>query len=152
MRSCLIGSALLLFSVTSGWTVSPINKYVTPLKADIQVFARNSMTSPVFTVKTGEWLLVMETKGDRLKVRDSKGNIGWIDKASAREVTPGESMTFENADVYSYLDNPAPVYILDATDPLNNSIKLKRSFANELRENIDRPTVDRIFGAYKPMM
>ena len=152
MRSYLVGLAAILFGVTSGWTVSPSNKYVTPLKADIEAFAKNSVTSSVFTVKTGEWLLVMETKGDRLKVKDSNGNIGWIDKSSVREATSREYMTFEGADVHAYLDNPAPVYILDAADPSKNPIKLERSFARELRENIDRPTVDRIFGAYKPMM
>jgi hypothetical protein len=155
MRKYILVLAVIGVAAAGGWSASHTSNYVTPIKADIGVFAKSSMTSPedpLFVAKTGQWLFVMETRGDRLRVRDMKGNIGWIDKAAVREVASAEYMTFKSAEVLSYLDNPAPLYILDATDPGNNPLKLERSFARELRENIDRPTVTRILGMDKPAL
>ena len=56
--------------------------------------------------------MVLGSKGDEYKVSDGKGDVGWIDKASVKEVGPSETVTFGNADVYGYLDNPTPIYIL----------------------------------------
>ena len=155
MRTFIMGAAILLFGAAGVWSAARHDMYVTPSKADIKAFAKKAATAqekPVFTAKTGEWLLVLETRGDRLKVRDSQGNTGWINKASVRERTPSESMTFENANVYSYLDNPAPIYIIDANNPSGAPIKLERSFAREMRENIDRPTANRILGINRPRL
>jgi hypothetical protein len=155
MRKYFTGLAVMLFTASIGWSASHNGNYVTPIQGDIGVFAKNAATSvekPVSLAKTGEWLLVMEVKGDRIKVRDMKGMIGWVQRAEVREVASAEYMTFKSAEVYSYLDNPAPLYIIDATDPENNPIKLERSFSRELRENIDQPTVARILGVNKPAL
>jgi hypothetical protein len=50
---------------------------------------------------------------------------------------------FDDAEVIGYLDNPTPVYIIDADNPNADPIKLDRSFADALRENVDRETIER---------
>jgi hypothetical protein len=50
---------------------------------------------------------------------------------------------FDNADVIGYLDNPTPVYIIDAEDPNSDPINLTRSFKDALRVNVDQETIER---------
>jgi hypothetical protein len=60
-------------------------------------------------------------------------------------------MAFNDINVYAYLDNPQPILILDGDDPNAVKIMLDRSFATELRENLDRYTVNRIVGGSEAM-
>ena len=50
---------------------------------------------------------------------------------------------FDDAEVIGYLDNPTPVYIIDADNKDATPIKLDRSFADALRQDVDRETVER---------
>ena len=74
------------------------------------------------------------------------GKRGWVDKGSVVAVGKSKTFVFDNADVIGYLDNPTPVYIIDADDPNANPITLDRSFKDALRENVDRETVERQVG------
>jgi hypothetical protein len=57
---------------------------------------------------------------------------------------PSETLSFSGSDVNAYLDNPTPVYIIDADNVVGKTILIDRSFAGELRENIDRMTMERM--------
>jgi hypothetical protein len=149
MRILLYSATMFLLNIASAWGISPQERYVIPLRNDVAVFAHNPVNNgeqPVFTTGTGDWLMVLESRGDVYKVSDMKGNIGWIEKASVKLTASSETITFGDASVLAYLDNPTPVYILDASNPLDKSILLERSFAQELRDNVDRMTIERIVG------
>lgn len=149
MRILLYSISVILLSVASAWSVSHQERYVIPIKNDVAIFAHNPINAgeqPVFVAGTGDWLMVLESTGDMYKVSDMKGNIGWIGKISVKQAASNETLTFGDATVLAYLDNPTPVYILDATNPLDKSIMPDRSFSAEIRENVDRMTIERIVG------
>lgn len=149
MRILLYGLSVIVLSVASAWSVSRQDLYVIPVRNDVAVFANNPVNTgekPAFLAGTDDWLMVLDTRGDLYKVSDMKGNIGWIGKTSVKQAASGETLTFGDARVLAYLDNPTPVYILDASNPLDKSILLDRSFSAEIRENVDRMTIERIVG------
>jgi hypothetical protein len=83
-----------------------------------------------------------ETRRDHYLVRTNDGQEGWIEKRLVATAS-GKSFLFDDAEVIGYLDNPTPVYIIDADSKDATPIKLDRSFAEALKENIDRETVER---------
>jgi hypothetical protein len=121
-------------------------KYVTPTSNDVGVFKneiREVYEKPIFTVGTNDRLLILSAARNHYKVQKANGETGWIEKRLV--VTTGKSKTFvfDDAEIVGYLDNPTPVYIIDADNPNADPIKLDRSFAEALRENVDRETVER---------
>jgi hypothetical protein len=141
--------AIVLFlTVAAGFAFAQKNaeKYVTPTANDVGVFKneiREVYEKPIFTVGTNDRLLIISSGRNHYKVQKADGEIGWIEKRLV--VTTGKSKTFvfDDAEVIGYLDNPTPVYIIDADNPNADPIKLDRSFADALRENVDRETVER---------
>ena len=122
------------------------DKYVTPTGNDVGVFkneTRDLYEKPLFTVGTSDRLLILTTGRNHYKIQKADGEGGWVEKRLV--VTTGKSKTFvfDDAEVIGYLDNPTPVYIIDADNPNADPIKLDRSFADALRENVDRETVER---------
>lgn len=113
---------------------------------------KTASEKPAFFVGTGDKLMIVGLKPGVYKILSTRGDIGWIDKVSVRELRPGETMTFGEADVLGYLDNPTPIYILDPNDPIHNPILLERSFAQELKQNVDRMTIDRIVSENPPSL
>jgi hypothetical protein len=57
---------------------------------------------------------------------------------------------FDEAEVQGWLDNPQAVYILDMTDPNFKPIKLDKSFADDIEENVDREQSEEQHGMYRP--
>jgi hypothetical protein len=150
MRS--LGDAVVLVLMIAGVAVSA-DRYVVPVKNDIPVYEHNPWTkgeSPVFLAGTNDWLMEMGSRGMMIRVSDLKGNTGWIDRSSVKQASIGTSLSFGDAAVLAYLDNPSPVYILDAANPFEKSILLDRSFSREMGENIDRETIERIVGVNAP--
>lgn len=64
-------------------------------------------------------------------------------KSDSTKIT-GKRYQFEDAEVLGYLDNPTPVYIIDSDNINGDPIKLDRSFAEEIKENVDRETLERL--------
>jgi len=144
--------ALLLSSIVAG-SVPYQDRFVIPVANGTAVFANNPKGSdeqPAFTAGIADRLMVLDAKGDAYRVSDLKGNFGWVDKGLVRMIHPSEQMVFGDASIQGYLDNPVPVYIMDADDPSGKPLTLERSFAAEMRENIDRMTVERIVGEDLP--
>jgi hypothetical protein len=87
-------------------------------------------------------LQVLEQDRNHYKVKSPDGQVGWVEKRLVATAS-GKQFMFDDAEVIGYLDNPTPVYIIDADAKDATPIKLDRSFAEALRENVDRETVER---------
>jgi hypothetical protein len=99
--------------------------------------------TPVYTVEIDDRLCVIDQNTDYFKVQNVKGQSGWIAKNEVNVLKKNQKFTFNDAEVLGYLDNPTPVYILDADQDDKQPIKLDRSFSDNLKENVDRETIDR---------
>jgi hypothetical protein len=134
---------IVAFSITALFAaekiVSPKNDGAGVYKNEV----RQVYEQPAFTVGTSDRLSVVDARGDRYKVKDGSGQVGWIDKNLVSAVGKSKTFVFDNADVVGYLDNPTPVYIMDTDDPNADPINLDRSFKDALRENVDKETVER---------
>ena len=137
-----LGLLALLATVTMA---ADAEKYVTPKKDGLGIYkneVRKLNETPVATASTDDRLTVLKETRDKYYV-ETGGKKGWVEKASVVSVGKSKTFVFDNADVIGYLDNPTPVYIIDADDPNANPITLDRSFKDALRENVDRETVER---------
>ncbi|MDG5816096.1 hypothetical protein QA601_13465 [Chitinispirillales bacterium ANBcel5] len=141
-------SVLLVVSICSAAFAQTV---VTPNSDGVGVYEneiREVYENPIFTVDRNDNLTVVETQARHYKVRTGGGQVGWVERnrVSAVSSDEGRSRTFvfDNAEVVGYLDNPAPVYIMDTDDPGAEPISLDRSFKDALRQNIDRETLERI--------
>jgi hypothetical protein len=120
-------------------------KFVQPTKGNVGVY-ENQIRKPyeqaVLTVGVEDRLQVLEQARNHYKVKTPGGQVGWVEKRLVA-TTSGKQFLFDDAEVIGYLDNPTPVYIIDADAKDATPIKLDRSFAEALRENVDRETVER---------
>jgi hypothetical protein len=119
-------------------------KYAAAAKDSVPVFKNENHAaseSPLFIIGKQDRPLIIAT-GSRTYQIQKNDLIGWVDK-EAVSVSSAKTMVFDTANVLGYLDNPTTLYILDAENPNGQSIKLERSFANEILENVDRETVER---------
>ena len=146
MRLKLLSLIIIILTASLAFAQKDVKKYVTPTKDEVGVF-KNEVSElyekPVFTVGTNDRLLVLETGKQSLKVQSGNGETGWVEKRLVVTTGKSKSFVFDDAEVIGYLDNPTPVYIIDADNPNADPIKLDRSFADALRENVDRETIER---------
>jgi hypothetical protein len=124
---------------------------------DVKIYqnkVRQLYEKPIYSCKLDEYMEVLESDKDSYKVQLSNGKVGWVEK---RFVAPLDKKTkktanyvFEDANVQGWLDNPQAVYILDMTDPNFKPIKLDKSFADQLEQNVDREKSEEQHGMYRP--
>ncbi len=136
----------LVFVLGSSVAAQKADKYVSPKKDGVGIYkneVRKLYEEPVAKVGTEARLLVLKEGRNSYQV-EFEGDKGWVDKQNVVSVGKSKTFVFDNADVIGYLDNPTPVYIIDADDPNANPITLDRSFKDALRENVDRETVERM--------
>jgi hypothetical protein len=122
------------------------DKMVTPTKDEVGVYkndVREVYEKPITTVGLNDRLVVVGKSKQNLKVKLASGEVGWVDQKLVVATGKSKTFVFDDAEVIGYLDNPTPVYIIDADNPNADPIKLDRSFADALRENVDRETVER---------
>ena len=142
----LVLSAMLLAAGAA--QAARADKYVSPKKEGIGVYeneVRKLYEQPLVKVGSADRLLVLEETRNAYRV-DANGTKGWVDKSQVVATGKSKTFVFDNAEVVGYLDNPTPVYIIDADDPNANPITLDRSFKDALRENVDRETLERQSG------
>ena len=121
-------------------------KYVSPTKEGVGVYkneTRQLYEQPMSTVGAQDRLLVLGEGRISYKVKLASGEVGFIEKAACVATGKSKTYVFDNADVIGYLDNPTPVYIIDADDPNSDPINLTRSFKDALRVNVDQETIER---------
>jgi hypothetical protein len=122
-------------------------RFLTPTKGDVEVYknaTHQTSEKPIAVVGLNDRLTILGKEKQSYKIKVPTGEIGWVDVDLV--IVSGKSKTFifDNAEVVGYLDNPTPVYIIDADNPNSDPIKLDRSFADALRENVDHETADRL--------
>lgn len=141
-----INLALLVIFLASSFTFAQRTpKFVQPNKNNVGIYrneTRGVNETAILTVGVNDRLKVLSASRNFYKVRTDDGNEGWIEKRLVAAAS-GKSFLFDDAEVIGYLDNPTPVYIIDADSKDATPIKLDRSFAEALKENIDRETVER---------
>jgi hypothetical protein len=122
------------------------DKFVQATKDEVPVY-KNEVSGvyekPIATVGQSDRLTVIGSSKQKWKVKTPSGETGWVEKSVVTTVGKSKTFVFDDAEVVGYLDNPTPVYIIDADNPNSDPIKLDRSFADALRENVDRETVER---------
>ncbi len=118
--------------------------YVIATHNDIPVYKSESHAPnavPLFNLSTADRPVVVAADGNKFEIRNGK-LLGWVEKSQVTDAS-GKTFVFGPADVTGYLDNPQPVFILDANGIVGAPLKLDRSFANEMKENVDRATINR---------
>jgi hypothetical protein len=143
-------SLILLIAVSTSITFaqSKADRFVQPKQAGVGIYQSEVPginDQAVFKAGVDDRLQVIGNGRDRLKVRNEQGQVGWIEKRFV-VATSGKQFMFDDAEVIGYLDNPTPVYIIDADSKDATPIRLDRSFAEALKENVDRETVERQTG------
>jgi hypothetical protein len=121
-------------------------QYVQPVRDSVPVYAkevRPLFAQPVFKAQAGDRLLVLARGLQKLQVKDSRGKTGWIDQQLVRSVR-GSQLIFQGMNVDpGYIDNPTIIFISGTDSRDDERILLERSFAEALRDNTDRESVER---------
>jgi len=146
MRLKLLSLVFVSLVATLAFGEKNPQKFVTPTKEDVGIYkneVRELYEKPEFTVGPNDRLLILENGKQSFKVQKGDGTVGWIEKRLVQTTGKSKTFVFDDAEVIGYLDNPTPVYIIDADNPNADPIKLDRSFADALRENVDRETIER---------
>lgn len=134
---------VILFSAGGSAARGP--KYVQPKKSNVGLYSNETRSvneQAIRQVGLTDRLKVLQDTRSHYKVRTDDGVVGWVEKRLVASAA-GKSFMFDDAEVIGYLDNPTPVYIIDADSKDATPIKLDRSFAEALRENVDRESVER---------
>jgi hypothetical protein len=146
MRLRIAFGLLVAAAVTAGVFAKDDQKFVTPTKDEVGVYkndVREVYEKPIATVGMNDRLNILGASKQNYKVKTPGGEVGWVEKRLVVVTGKSKTFVFDDAEVIGYLDNPTPVYIIDADNPNADPIKLDRSFADALRENVDRETVER---------
>jgi len=120
-------------------------KFVQPKKAGVGLYkneTRGVNEAAIENLELDSRLKVESEGRNHYKVKAPSGAVGWVEKYLVAEAT-GKAFTFDDAEVLGYLDNPTPVYIIDVDSKDATPIQLDRSFAEALRQNVDRETIER---------
>ena len=143
MKKFLIMIAVAVAAITG--TTSAAQKYVQPT-ADVGIYkneVRAVNEQAITTVGVKDRLTVIKEGKNAYQVKTSNGSAtGWVEKRLCVSAS-GKSFAFDDAEVIGYLDNPTPIYIIDADNKDATPIKLDRSFAEAVKSNVDRETVER---------
>jgi hypothetical protein len=142
---------IVLVAFSIAFAANPPGKYVVPLRNGVGVYAkatREVFEAPLFEVGARDRLRIIGSSLDHYRVEDAQGKAGWVEKRVVTVVGRSKSFVFRKAEILAALDDPTPIYILDANDPGDVPFELGRSFAEELRENIDKDTYEKKSGQW----
>ena len=138
---CMI---MIVFNLFAGYPAK--NLYVMPEYDNVGVYenrVRMLNENSVFRVNQEARLLVLEIGDDCYKVRDGSGRTGWIEKRHVALSKDVCSLEFDPKDVTGYDDDKPMVIIHDYDGEEDTRIKLDRSFAENLKCNVDREALHR---------
>jgi hypothetical protein len=136
---------MAVMMLMSGLAVGQKAKFVVPTKPNVGLYknqTRAAYEESIVNLGVEDRLQVLQTTRNHYKVKTGSGQVGWVEKRLVA-ASSGKKFLFDDAEVIGYLDNPTPVYIIDADSKDATPIKLDRSFAEALRQNVDRETVER---------
>ena len=139
----VVGASLCL---GIAFSASAQDKFVQPTENNVGIFQneiRALNEKPLFTVNTNDRLQIIGNGSKMVKIKNADGKTGYIEKRLVVNTGKNKTFVMDEQSVEGYLDNPTPVYILDATDANADPISLNRSFSDAMRDNVDRETVER---------
>ena len=107
---------------------------------------RKMYEKPLFYVSAQERLPVQESSKGMVKIRNKDGKTGWMEESAVQLLSTNKSFQFDSAKVTGYIDVFTPGIVVGTREFLEMGMQIDRSFADELRENVDRETVTRQSG------
>ena len=143
-----ITNSLLLVLVLFGFMCL----FAQPIKASLIVQPKKDNVGVYMNVEKNEATIFNVNADDRICVTEEtkewyhiwiNNKTGWILKSDVIILQKSKRFEFADAEVMGYLDNPTPIYIIDANNKDQYPINLDRSFKEDLRENTDREIFER---------
>lgn len=123
-------------------------RYVLPLDEQIGAYEQPGLeNAPAFVLAGNDRLMVLKRKGGALQIRDSRGRVGWVDRRKVVDARHNVMEFVRSTKIVSTFEEPEAIYLLDAQNPVDIPVRISRSFAEELRDNIDRESAMKIVGA-----
>ncbi|MFP4418810.1 MAG: hypothetical protein ACOC41_08055 [Chitinivibrionales bacterium] len=141
-----IKTVLLALAVVVAGEATLVVRYAIPRNQQTKVYAeqeRSEGQRVLFAAGRDDRLRIIRDNGEMLLVRDREGRQGWVAASEVVTTRSSRMMAFDKAEVYGYLDDPQAIYIIDADDTKAAAIEIDRSFKEQLKENVDRETIDR---------
>ncbi len=99
---------------------------------------RQASERPLFTVSTGDRLMVIEARVRHYLVKDRDDRQGWIEKSLCARASRGTLFICTPTDITAFENGVHPLYVGGASDQPDEMIPIERSFREELRCNIDK--------------
>jgi hypothetical protein len=121
-------------------------EYAIPLQKDVPVYQnqiRRIFEKPAFTAGNESRLLVIENGSSAVRVEDREGRVGWVEKRLVRMVGESRTLKFEAKTVEPYPELRDPIVVVGDPFSQESPVELNRSFADAMRENVDRETIER---------
>lgn len=140
------GFSLIAIFLVFGSSRAGDRVFAIPLNCEVPVYANEQIRlyeKPIFTISPSQHLIVIESGKNSVKIQDADDKKGWVEKRLVSLVRKKAKFEFDTLEIKDYIDLPSEVQIIDGTDPTLNGISLNRSFADALRDNVDRETITR---------
>lgn len=145
MRTIILISILL--TVTYAIEMGNTTQFVMPLKNDVPVYKndiRKLNEKPLFKMNINDRYMIVATSTNHIKIKNNDGYNGWVEKRLIKKVKASSAHIFDSKLIETYVDNPTPI-IIEGNKDFNDTLIIEgRSFAENIRENIDRETVERM--------
>lgn len=144
MRYCIVSLVAAVCMPCAVWAQQLM--YAIPLQKELDVYqneVRKLYEKPLFVVAGDSRLVVKETGKNSLRVQDAEGRAGWVEKSLVKIVGENKMYSYDPINIENQLNGPIMLWIIEGDDYVGKPIALDRSFADELRENVDRETIAR---------
>ncbi len=138
---------LIILLYFAGYAHFPQDMYVMPVQKDVKIHGnrfRKLNEEALFQVTLNCRLKVLVIKENLYKIKDNQGRVGWVEKQFVAPITKSSIDIYTPAEVYGYHDIRSFFSIFGIPDQEEVRIKLDRSFKENLKEHVDRETVERI--------
>lgn len=138
---------ITLISINFAMELGNTTQVVIPLKKNVPVYknqTRELHEKPIYKMNINDRYLIIESINDYVKVKNNDSEIGWVEKRLVKKVKASSAHIFNHELIQSYIDDPMPIHIEGDKDSYDTLIIEGRSFADNIRENVDRETIARM--------
>jgi hypothetical protein len=144
MRYAMVSLVVAVFLPFAVWAQQMM--YAIPLQNDVMAYQneiRKLYEKPVFIVGSDSRLVIKETGKTAVRVQGLDGRTGWVEKALVKIIRDNKKYSYDSIEIEARLDDPFMPLIFGGNEYWGKPIALDRSFAEALRENVDRETIQR---------
>jgi len=138
---------LIIIPFLCGFASIPKGLYVIPVRKEVRIYGnrvRGLNEDALFKVNLNSRLRVLDMKDDLYKIEDEHGRIGWVEKRFVAPIKKSSLNDFVPAEVRNYDYVRSFISIFGVPGQEDVIIKIERSFKDNLKEQVDRETVERI--------